>query len=184
MTLKESGHLGKTKTLDRLKERFYWYEMSRYSNLYVKQCSVCNQIKKENRKPRSSLESYHAGYPMESVHLDILGPINLRSRSGSSYILVLVDQYTELIELTALPTQNAELTTKAFLKHFIVTFGCPLEVHTDQGWNSDLTCSRLFADLWRSQKQGPLHTTQPVTASAKFLTVPSCKWSVLTFPEV
>ena len=137
---KESGHLGQTKTLDRLKERFYWYRMSKDSDLFVKQCSVCNRNKKGNRTPRSALGSYHAWYPMERVHLDILGPINPKSRSGSSYILVMVDQFTKWVELAALPAQNAELAAKAFLKHFIVTFGCALEVHTDQGkiFTSDL----------------------------------------------
>lgn len=69
------GHLGQKKTLDRLKQRFYWYGMSRDSNIYVQQCSTCNKNKKGNRRPRSALEIYHAGYPMERVHLDILGPI-------------------------------------------------------------------------------------------------------------
>lgn len=135
-----SGHLGQKKTLDRLKQRFYWYGMSKDSDIYVKQCSNCNKNKKGNRNPRSGLETYHAGYPMERVHLDILGPINPRSKSGSAYILVMVDQFTKWVELAALPAQNAELTADAFLRHFVVTFGCPLEVHTDQGRNfqSDL----------------------------------------------
>lgn len=135
-----SGHLGQKKTLDRLKQRFYWYGMSKDSDICVKQCSNCNKNKKGNRNPRSGLETYHAGYPMERVHLDILGPINPRSKSGSAYILVMVCQFTKWVELAALPAQNAELTADAFLKHFVVTFGCPLEVHTDQGRNfqSDL----------------------------------------------
>ena len=114
--------------------------MSKDSDIYVKQCSNCNKNKKGNRNPRSGLETYHAGYPMERVHLDILGPINPRSKSGSAYIFVMVDQFTKSVELAALPAQNAELTADAFLKHFVVMFGCPLEVHTDQGriFQSDL----------------------------------------------
>ena len=115
---KGSGHLGQTKTLDRLKLRFYWYGMSKDSDIYVKQCSNCNKNKKGNRLPRNGLEIYHAGYPMERVHLDILGPINPRSKSGSAYILVMVDQFTKWVELAPLPAQNAELTAGAFLKHF------------------------------------------------------------------
>ena len=149
---KNSGHFGQTKTLDRLKERFYWYGMSRDSTLYVKQCSACNQNKKGNRTPRSALESYHAGFPMERVHLDILGPINPRSKSGSSYILVMVDQFTKWVELAALPAQNAELTAKAFLKHFIVTFGCPLEVHSDQGRNFQSDLFTAFCKLLEISK--------------------------------
>lgn len=48
---KDSGHLGQSKTLDKLKEKFYWYGMSSDSLIYVKQCSICNQNKKENRTP-------------------------------------------------------------------------------------------------------------------------------------
>ena len=114
--------------------------MSKDSIIYVQQCSSCNKNKKGNHTPRSALGSYHAGYSMERVYLDILGPINPHSRSGSTYILVMVDQFTKWVELAALPAQNAELTAKAFLKHFIKNIGCPLEVHTDQGkkFQSDL----------------------------------------------
>ena len=144
---KDSGHLGQTKTLDRLKQRFYWYGMSKDSNIYVKQCSNCNKNKKGNRLPRSALEIYHAGYPMERVHLDILGPINPRSKSGSAYILVMVDQFTKWVELAPLPAQNAELTAGAFLKHFVSTFGCPLEVHTDQGRNFESDLFQAFCKV-------------------------------------
>ena len=37
------------------------------------------------------------------------------------------------VELAPLPAQKAELTAEAFLKHFVSTFDCPLQVHTDQG---------------------------------------------------
>ena len=74
--------------------------MSRDSDLYVKQCSVCNtNIKMGNRTYRSGLECFHAGYPMERVHIDILGPINPKTKSGSSYILVMIDQFTKRVEL-------------------------------------------------------------------------------------
>ena len=100
--------------------------MSKYSDIYVKQCSNCNKNKKGNRLPRSAFETYQAGYPMERVHLDILGRINPRSKSGSTYILVMVGQFTKWAELVQLPAKNAELTTAAFFKHFVLTFGCPL----------------------------------------------------------
>ncbi|MCG8048702.1 MAG: DDE-type integrase/transposase/recombinase, partial [Candidatus Thiodiazotropha endolucinida] len=145
--LKSSGHLGQTKTLDRLKQQFYWHGMSRDCNIYVQQCGTCNKNKRGNRTPRSAQEMYHAGYPMERVHLDILGPINPKSRSGSVYVLVMVDQFTKWVELAALPAQNAELTAIAFLKHFVVTFGCPLELHTDQGRNFESDLFQSFCKL-------------------------------------
>ena len=144
---KGSGHLGQDKTLDKLKQRFYWYGMSRDSDIYVKQCPTCNKNKKGNRKPRGALGLYHSGCPMERVHLDIVGPINPRSKSGSAYILVMVDQFTKWVELAALPAQNAELTARAFLRHFIVTFGCPFEMHTDQGRNFESDLFQAFCKV-------------------------------------
>ena len=143
---KDSGHLGQSKTLDKLKEKFYWYGMSKDCVIYVQQCSVCNQNKKGNRTPRHGLELYHAGFPMERVHLDILGPFN-RSNSGCAYILVMVDQFTKWVELAALPAQSAELTARAFLTHFIVTFGCALQVHADQGRNFESDLFQAFCKL-------------------------------------
>ena len=51
---KESGHLGQTKTLDRLKGKFYWYCMAKDSNFYVKQCAICNRNKKLSVTPKSA----------------------------------------------------------------------------------------------------------------------------------
>ena len=80
---------------------------------------------------------------MERVHLDILGPFNT-SNSGNNYVLMMVDQFTKWVEMAALPDQSAESVAEQFLVHFIVTCGCPLEVHTDQGRNFD---SDLFRAL-------------------------------------
>ena len=107
---KDPGHFGQQKTPDKLKEMFYCYGMSRDSDLYVKQCSVCNTNKKGNRAHRSGLECFQAGFPMVRVHIDILGPINPKTKSGSSNTLVIFDQFTKCVELAALPGQNAELT--------------------------------------------------------------------------
>ena len=137
-----------------------------------------------NHTPRSALGSYHAGYPKERVHLDILGPINPRSRSGSTYILVMVDQFTKWVELAALPAQNAELTAKAFLKHFIKISGAPWRSIQIKAKISNLTCLLLFARSWKFPRRGKHHITHPVTVSAKFSTEQSCRWYELTCLEV
>ena len=154
---KDSGHLGQSKTLDRLKETFYWYGMTRDSDIYVKQCSVCNKNKKRNRTPRSPLGTYHAGYPMERNHIDILGPFT-PSRSGNIYILVMGDQFTKWVELAALPAQNAELTAKAFLDHFVVTLGFHLRSTVTLAEILKVTSFGLSVNSLNSPKQG-----QPLT---------------------
>ena len=43
---------------------------------------------------RAEMLKYHAGAPMERVHLDFLGPLP-RTARGNEYVLVMVDQFTK-----------------------------------------------------------------------------------------
>ena len=129
-----SGHLGITKTLAKLKRNFFWYKMRSDIETFVKSCRKCSINKKPHRKAKAKLGTFHAGMPMERVHLDILGPYP-QSHSGNVYILMLVDQFTKWLECYPLPDQNAETIAKAMVEGFIARFGCPLQIHTDQGRN-------------------------------------------------
>ena len=129
-----SGHLGITKTLAKLKRNFFWYKMRSDIETFVKSCRKCSINKKPHRKAKAKLGTFHAGMPMERVHLDILGPFP-KSHSGNVYILMLVDQFTKWLECYPLPDQNAETIAKAMVEGFIARFGCPLQIHTDQGRN-------------------------------------------------
>jgi hypothetical protein len=85
------GHFALDKMLSRLWKRFYWPGMSRDCAMYIEGCSACNQSKKANRRSRSPLGTYHAGVPMQRVHMDILGPFPA-STSGNMYVLMVVDR--------------------------------------------------------------------------------------------
>ena len=126
--------------------------MAHDSELYAKSC---NQNKKPHVKPRAALKSFHAGFLMERVHLDILDPVNT-SESGNLYILRMVDQFTKWDELATIPEQFSLLIAQTFVVHFITTFGCPLEVHTDQGRNFNGT---LFSALCEALKIAKTKTT-------------------------
>ena len=119
-----SGHLGITKTLTKLKRNFFWYKMRSEVETFVKSCRKCSINKKLHRKAQAKL----------GVHLDILGPFP-KSHSGNVYILMFVDQFTKWLECYPLPDQNAETIAKAMVEGFIARFGCPLQIHTDQGRN-------------------------------------------------
>ena len=141
-----SGHLGIDKTRNKLKDKFFWYGMSRDAELHVRGCHICNRNKKGNVTPRAGQRLYHAGYPMERVHIDILGPFHVSSK-GNRYILVMVDQFTKWVELAAIPEQNAQMTVKSFVDRFVSTFGCPLEIHSDQGRNFESNLFQAFCKL-------------------------------------
>ena len=88
---------------------------------------------------------YHASTPMESVHLDFLGPMPQIPR-GNVYVLMMVDQFTKWVGYIPLPSQTAEHTATAAVNEFFSRFGCPLHIFTDQGRN----CERLKIQKYRT----------------------------------
>ena len=141
--LPASGHQGQDRTLQRCKQRFYWYNMTHDVKRFVASCSVCNRNKKPNRKAKWQLTPYHAGVPMERVHLDFLGPLPT-TKDDNSYILVMVDQFTKWVECIPLPSQSAEDTARAAINQFFSRFGFPFQIFTDRGTNFE---SNLFKQL-------------------------------------
>ena len=129
-----SGHVGRENTLQNAKKAFYWYSMYQDVAVYVKSCSSCNQNKISGKYGKAPQKKFHAGTPMERVHVDILGPLT-ESPSGNKYILMAVDQFTKWLECYPLPDQSANLIAKALIENFFSRFGMPLEIHSDQGAN-------------------------------------------------
>ena len=64
-----AGHLGITKTATKVKQSFYRPGLSNVIKLYVQSCTECTQNKKATINPRAGLRKFHAGTPMESVHI-------------------------------------------------------------------------------------------------------------------
>ena len=151
---KTAGHLGQKKTGSRILRSFYWFGYNQDVDLYVATCRVCN-LNKKSRKARAGLRSYVAGFPLERVHLDLLGPFT-ESSQGNSYVLCMIDQFTKWLECVPLSNQTAETVAEEFVKKFIATFGCPLSVHTDQGAQFE---SNLFQALCRILEISKTRTT-------------------------
>ena len=71
--------------------------------------------------------------PLEKVAIDILGPLPMTD-NGNQYILVFGDYYTKWTEAYALPDQTAQRVADCVMD-FICHFGCPRQIHSDQGRN-------------------------------------------------
>ena len=127
-----SGHLGITRTLKRLKDRFYWVNFTETVEEWIKTCVKCQRRKNIQRKPHGVMKQYLVGAPLERVALDILGPLP-ESHEKNKYILVISDYFTKWVESFAIPNQEAITITQVFVEQFICRFGLPRQVHTDQG---------------------------------------------------
>ena len=81
------GHLGEDKTLNKIKQRFYWPGMQKDVERWCHTCEACATRKTAPKKNRSPLQTIQAGYPMQVVGVDIMGPLP-ESETGNLYVLV------------------------------------------------------------------------------------------------
>ena len=127
-----AGNLGVDKTLDKVRQSFYWPAISDDVRHYIKSYDSCTARKQSRRKNRAPLGQYLVGEPMERVSIDILGPLPL-SKAGNRYILVMSDCFTKWTESVPIPNQEARTVAEAFVNNFVCRFGVRLQLHSDQG---------------------------------------------------
>ena len=140
-----SGHLGKKKTREKTLQHFYWYGLREDTNNWVQGCDICGAVKTPPKSLRAPLGAMPVGAPMDRLGTDFLGPLPLTPR-GNRYILVVTDYFTKWVEIFALPDQTAITTAEVILNEVIARYGCPFEIHSDQGRNYEST---IFTELCR-----------------------------------
>ena len=150
-----AGHQGIARTKARLKEKFFWFQMSKDVESYVLSCNVCNRNKKNKTYGRVPLTEFQAGVPMERVHIDFIGPLP-KTKLGNVHCLMMVDQFTKWVECVPLPTQRAEETVQAAIDNFFSRFGLPLHIFSDQGRDFD---GKLFEALCKALQIHKARTT-------------------------
>ena len=138
----KSSNLGVTKTLEKVRSRFYWPGHKRDVEVFVASCFVCQKRNSPTKKHIHSLRACKPSFPFSTVGIDFLGP--LPHSVGNQYTLLIGDHFTKWHEAVALPDQSAPTTAKALVDHWITRFGCPESLHSDQGRNFE---AKLFTSL-------------------------------------
>ena len=138
-----AGHLGVTKTCDRILQHFYWPNFRRSVADYCKTCHTCQVIGKPKQdppkaplKPIPTVEE-----PFSRVIVDCVGPLP-KAKSGHQYILTIMCSSTRYVEAVPLRSIKAKPVSEALIS-FFTRFGLPKIVQSDQGSNFT---SKLFRD--------------------------------------
>ena len=101
-----SGYLGQQKTLGFLKERFYWAGHFRDVHNWYESCISCTTRKTPAPGQRAALGNIAAGYPMQIVATDLMGPLP-ESDNRNKYILVVTDYILHPLGGSISSTQSA-----------------------------------------------------------------------------
>ena len=99
---------------------------------------------------KSRLIQTKVGAPFEKTAIDLMGPF-AETKNGNAYIVVMQDYFAKWVVAEAIPDKESLTVADVVYHQWITKFGCPLQLHSDQGgqFTSHLfkeMCSRLRID--------------------------------------
>lgn len=125
-----AGHLGITKTLNKISKVYWWPKMSEDVRQYVSSCHLCQSSKPINTKPAGLMASEVPNRVWETVYIDYKGPL-LRTQNGNCYILVLMDSFSKWVELIPVRAATAAATVRTLTRYIWARYGTPVKLVSD-----------------------------------------------------
>ena len=115
--------------LDLMCDRFFWPHMAAQAKEHIGKRHPCLDFKA--RQPKVPLKNIVATHPLELVHLNYLC---LEPRKGlEENVLVITDHFTRYAQTYVTRTQTTQMTVDTLWDKFIVHYGLPKKILTDQG---------------------------------------------------
>ena len=143
------GHLGIEMTLDLLRDQFHWPGMTEDVTRHIWHCKRCLQFKASpNRAP---MENVDATYPMELVYMDYL-TIEATEGGKDIHILVITDHCTRYAQAIVTSSQTAKCMAQNLWDKFIVHYGLPEMILTDQGCNFESNLLKALCEIAQVKK--------------------------------
>lgn len=158
-----SGHFGITKTIAKLKQKYYWPTIIKDTTKFIKTCISCQMIKNPIGKGHGLLQPIPllSGKPMQRLTFDYLGP--LPTSRGKKYLIVATCNATKMAFAKAVTNANGAATI-SFLMDLITSYGVPKYFCSDRGTHFknkevDYACkklgiSQIFSSAYHPQTQG------------------------------
>ena len=125
-----SAHLGLTKTLEKVRSRFYWPGHKRDVKGFVGSCFVRQRLKSPSIKHIHRLRAWESSFLFSMVGINFVGLFP--PSSGHQYILLMGGHFYQVARAVALPKQSASTTARALLEQWLTRFGCPESIQSDQ----------------------------------------------------
>ena len=127
-----SAHFGRKRTLDKLAMRYYWPGMSKDIIRWLAECPTCCLVKPGPGKGKSSLVQELFGVRFARIAIDIITGFQTTCNSNVC-MMVVQDYYTKFVRVIPMRDHTAVTCAKALVKEWVLTFGAPLMLHSDQG---------------------------------------------------
>ena len=150
MSHDDMGHLGRDKTLSVTRDRFYWVGITQDIEDYIKRCPRCIRAKTPHLPHRAPLCSITTTRPLELVCMDFMSLET--SKGGYKHILVVTDHFTKYTCAFPTRSQHASVVAKILMEQFVIHYGIPERLHSDQGANFEGNVIRGLCKLLGMKK--------------------------------
>lgn len=141
------GHMGVTKTVERIQDNFWFPKLRRFVKKYVESCLQC-AYNKDNMAKKKSGHLYpiqKVDIPFHTIHIDHLGPFT-KSKKGNAYILTIVDGFTKYMFAKAVKSTKTKHTLRV-LQELFFDFGLPSRIVSDRGTSFTSTAFQKFCHI-------------------------------------
>jgi hypothetical protein len=139
------GHLGESKTYERIADKMFWPGMYRDISEYVLSCPRCGARKTTHYHQQTPLGNLpRPSQPFEALGIDVLGPLPSTRRKNRD-ILVITDYHTRWPIAFAMKNQRAPTIAQLLVEQVFCQHGFPATLLSDRGSNflSDLMAAVL-----------------------------------------
>ena len=126
----DQAHKGKRRTLDTIKELYWWPDMTKHVTEYLESCDSCQRDTKPKHK--NPLHPIAVSGPFDIVGIDHVGPL-AKSKKGYEYIIVAQDYLTKWPIAEPVRTTNTVDALEFVRDRIMSVYGSPSQIITDQG---------------------------------------------------
>lgn len=130
--LPSGGHAGMSRMYNNIKRFYFWNGLQKDVQDFVKRCDECQRYKHSRPYVEPMTITTTASSAFQRVFLDLVGPLPVDC-DNNQYILTLQCELTKFVECYPINNKEAITVAKAFVQNFILRFGVPQTIVSDQG---------------------------------------------------
>lgn len=186
------AHLGRDKTYDKMKDRFWWKGMHRDVGAFTANCPQCLRVNPNVRTMEPPLKPIKVVAPWHHIQIDCIGPLP-RTGRGNCMIVAISDLFSNWPVCKATPDKTAA-TVVEFLYETACTYGMWKVIQSDQGsefvnellkgFNNRLGALCKISSAYHPQSQGKVEKQNGTlkTMLSKLVNDSATDWDLLLPP--